>query len=164
MKKYVSHKVVEAAMIKSFHIVNNTDEDGGNSTPRGWRLWLKGEEDAIIVPPEFFARGGPDSGDSDLGYLVQYADGYQSWTPAEPFEDGYTLMDVVEEDSQYAPHEQRVVDERNELADNLAKLTAFFHTVIFEGLQEVDQGLLVTQEDQMTAYLVTLNSRIKRFA
>lgn len=26
------------------------------------------------------------------GYFVQYADGYMSWSPADVFEDGYTLI------------------------------------------------------------------------
>ena len=61
------------------------------------------------------------------------------------------------------PHEQRVVDERDELTDKLTKLGAFFHTEVFEGLPEAERILLVTQEDYMQGYLNTLNRRIERF-
>ena len=27
------------------------------------------------------------------GYYVRYPDGYESWSPAEAFEEGYTLVD-----------------------------------------------------------------------
>lgn len=30
--------------------------------------------------------------DSDLGYFVRYADGYQSWSPTAAFESGYTKI------------------------------------------------------------------------
>ena len=35
------------------------------------------------------------------GYYVRYPDGYESWSPAEAFEDGYTL---VEDDPLLAGH------------------------------------------------------------
>ena len=32
------------------------------------------------------------TGDDSPGYLVRYADGYESWSPAEAFEEAYFLM------------------------------------------------------------------------
>lgn len=47
--------------------------------------------------PPFLARAGFRSRfqgtEADLGYFVVYADGYQSWSPAKAFEDGYTLIE-----------------------------------------------------------------------
>ena len=83
MKKYVSHKVVEAAKILS---VDHVDD----ANPH-YELVLEGEEVSVLVPENFYARGGPHI--ADLGWLVVYGDGYKSWTPSKPFEDGYTLMD-----------------------------------------------------------------------
>lgn len=82
MKKYISHKIVDAAKIL------NVQEVTGESA--GFRLTLEGEEDAILVPENFYARGGPY--EDDLGYLVVYAAGHKSWTPSEPFEAGYTEL------------------------------------------------------------------------
>ena len=31
--------------------------------------------------------------DMDFGYYVQYADGYESWSPSSAFENGYTLIE-----------------------------------------------------------------------
>lgn len=30
--------------------------------------------------------------ENDLGYFIQYDDGYVSWSPSKVFEDGYTLI------------------------------------------------------------------------
>ena len=39
-----------------------------------------------------------------------------------------------------APHQQRVVDEKNELSDRLSKLLCFFQTPIFAGLDAAESG------------------------
>lgn len=61
------------------------------------------------------------------------------------------------------PHEQRVIDEREELADKLGKLSTFAAGETFAGLPEVDQVLLAGQRDVMSAYLKILDRRIARF-
>ena len=42
----------------------------------------------ITVSKSLIARSGPKVGD----YFVQYEDGYQSWSPATAFKDGYTRI------------------------------------------------------------------------
>lgn len=42
----------------------------------------------FLVPPAFVAKHKPEVG----GYFVQYADGYQSYSPAKAFEEGYTRI------------------------------------------------------------------------
>ena len=44
----------------------------------------------VGVPRDFFARGMPTPGD----YIVIYADGYKSWSPAKAFEEGYTRVEL----------------------------------------------------------------------
>ena len=62
------------------------------------------------------------------------------------------------------PHQQRVVDEANELNDKREKLSAFISgNPIFSGLDMVQQGLMKTQLHAMTAYLEVLNLRISYF-
>lgn len=78
LPKYRCHKEVHALKIKSVEL-----------TPNG----------AIITPEdEGFAPFGIDKeylkrlGRVD-GYYVVYRDGYKSWSPAEVFEAGYTLIE-----------------------------------------------------------------------
>lgn len=62
------------------------------------------------------------------------------------------------------PHEQRVVDERQELFDKHQKLEAFVNEGgIFETLPQRDQELLRRQYSVMEDYLDILNERIERF-
>jgi hypothetical protein len=42
----------------------------------------------VTVAEDFFAKHNPQVG----GYLVIYADGYMSFSPAKAFEDGYVAI------------------------------------------------------------------------
>jgi len=115
MQKYVSHKIVRAAKIISVDYVP-MENDGSH-----YELGLDGYP-SKIVPEKFYARGGPH--DDDLGYLVIYEDGYKSWTPTKPFEDGYTLLDEGEEQSSptladFNPSGSEVVAEIKRRTDEL---------------------------------------------
>ncbi len=61
------------------------------------------------------------------------------------------------------PHEQRVVDERNELKVKLTKLNDFRKTDTFNNLPGVDQDLLDAQAEVMGEYIDILDERISRF-
>ncbi|MDA4845982.1 crAss001_48 related protein [Hoeflea poritis] len=63
----------------------------------------------------------------------------------------------------FQPHEERVIAERNELAERLRKLKEFSLTPTFEELPDADAILLNHQRKVMTLYLETLNCRIARF-
>ncbi|WP_206429561.1 hypothetical protein [Burkholderia gladioli] len=90
MPKYVCHKQVWALKIKA--IRPNTDpaksglagalQDGATITP----------EDSGYAPFQvdqaYIDKHSPNVG----GYYVVYADGYKSFSPAEAFESGYTLI------------------------------------------------------------------------
>ena len=78
LPRYKSHKIVQAARIRA--IMVNTD-DGINT------LALEGGESVQVV--KGYMRHNPEPG----GYYVRYPDGYESWSPAEAFEDGYTLVE-----------------------------------------------------------------------
>lgn len=78
LPRYQCHKQVWALKIKA--IIPN---------PRGWELHF--EDDGYAphaVNFEWRAKHDPQPG----GYLVLYADGYQSYSPAESFEAGYTRI------------------------------------------------------------------------
>lgn len=61
------------------------------------------------------------------------------------------------------PHQQRVVDEKNELSERLAKLLAFFQTPIFEGLSEAERSRMRNQARFMDGYCSVLEERIAAF-
>ena len=77
MKKYQSHKIVEAAKITAI-----------DKTPVGnFLLTLEGEEEQVTV----FADEAARKPVFDVGwYYVKYSDGYTSFSPAEQFEEGYS--------------------------------------------------------------------------
>lgn len=64
----------------------------------------------------------------------------------------------------YAPHQQRVIDEANELQDRLTKLGAFVQkSPIFESLDSAEQDRLKRQMNPMSEYLGILRERIAAF-
>ena len=75
---YVCHKKVHAFKIHSVVF--------DKATPSETRL--VGEDGySVPVPAGYVLKHDPQPG----GYYVIYEDGYQSWSPAEAFEGGYTL-------------------------------------------------------------------------
>lgn len=61
------------------------------------------------------------------------------------------------------PHEQRVVDERAALEENVAKLEAFLKSATCHALPRVERDLLVEQFHHMCGYSSALAKRIKIF-
>lgn len=61
------------------------------------------------------------------------------------------------------PHEQRVIDERDELSTKLNALGAFITTPKFRELEDIDRTHLRAQAAHMRRYLKTLDQRIGRF-
>lgn len=61
------------------------------------------------------------------------------------------------------PHQQRVVDEKNELGERLEKLLAFIGTDSYKELPEKDKELLFFQSQIMEDYFEVLEQRIELF-
>ncbi|WP_430741146.1 crAss001_48 related protein [Serratia plymuthica] len=61
------------------------------------------------------------------------------------------------------PHQQRVVDELNEIKQRGEKLATFIGGEIFSALPVEEQRLLEAQSHIMTAYVEVLTQRIKHF-
>lgn len=81
MKRYVSHKEVDADQIVSIGAFNYAS--------RKYTLHLKGG-DRVEVSDLWYNKHS-DNKKTNLvgGYFVRYADGYESWSPMEAFEQGY---------------------------------------------------------------------------
>jgi hypothetical protein len=81
---YRCHKEVRAVRIKEIHpLAVPADEAGARIVP----------DDATIKPftvsGAYLRKHSPQPG----GYFVLYEDGYQSFSPAKAFEEGYTRAD-----------------------------------------------------------------------
>lgn len=61
------------------------------------------------------------------------------------------------------PHQQRVLDEKNELDEKRSKLASFAHTEVFEKLPEEEKNRLEHQGFHMGAYSDILAARIAAF-
>lgn len=82
LPKYKCHKEVWALKIQAMRVVPGTTEGA-------WHLFPA--EDGygpIQVDQEYMVRHKPQLG----GYYVVYEDGYRSYSPAVPFEAGYTRL------------------------------------------------------------------------
>lgn len=95
---YRSHKLVRAAKITgvrpasgvSNHILELTTPEGPN---------------CVIVSSEWLNKRVPAAaGTSVHGYYVVYADGYDSWSPREQFEQGNTLLTAADIAQLAQPH------------------------------------------------------------
>jgi hypothetical protein len=89
MDTYVSHKTVHAMRIEQ--IVDGQEEINGEVVGFGTCNLIGTDRDgdvSINVPIEWVNHFKPEVG----GYFVQYEDGYASYSPAEPFERGYTKV------------------------------------------------------------------------
>ncbi|AVJ20994.1 MULTISPECIES: hypothetical protein [Pseudomonas] len=98
--------------------------------------------------------------DGREGYTVKYSDGYTSWCPKAQFEESNVAIGHV---GHMPPHQQRVIAEREQLADRIQKLEAFLHTDLYAGLPEDEQQLLKMQADAMVLYLGIINTRTSKF-
>lgn len=61
------------------------------------------------------------------------------------------------------PHQQRVIDEHNELSQRLVKLIDFFDNPIFKDLDEAEQSRLKNQSRFMGGYKAVLEECIAAF-
>jgi hypothetical protein len=80
MPRYQCHKQVHALKIKELH-----------QTPAGsWQVTPEDGSYAPLTLPEWWIRKhNPVAG----GYYVVYEDGYASFSPAQAFEEGYSLIE-----------------------------------------------------------------------
>lgn len=64
-----------------------------------------------------------------------------------------------------APHQQRVVEERDQLSERLAKLDVFTShgNAVYEALPQAERDRLLRQTIVMSMYLTVLNERIAAF-
>lgn len=82
LPRYRCHKVVHAAKITGIEIAPSAD---------GMTLVLGDVGSAVHVSDAWHEKNKPIAG----GYYVLYNDGYESFSPARAFEEGYTILPKV---------------------------------------------------------------------
>lgn len=80
MPRYKCHKEVWALRIKDMERIHMDDSIKIYPVENGYS--------PFVVSQDFFTKHNPRIG----GYIVQYEDGYRSYSPAAAFESGYTLI------------------------------------------------------------------------
>lgn len=79
MKKYRCHKEVNAIKIK--RILHGYQGIDG--------ALINSDDENVLVTNEYLTKHKPEIG----GYYVKYEGGYESYSPADVFESGYSLIE-----------------------------------------------------------------------
>lgn len=84
LPKWKCHKEVQADKIV---------DEGYDGNTHAVSLKLESGESIVVrVLSPFWERLPPGEKSTVGGYYVRYEDGYESWSPAKAFEDGYTRI------------------------------------------------------------------------
>lgn len=111
-----------------------------------------------------------DENPKDEGYLVEYQDGgkandarhanYISWSPKDVFDRSYKELPV----STLPPHQQRVLNEKQELDIRITRLDEFIQrNALFRELDPEEQARMRRQLDVMRELSVIFGERVKGF-
>ena len=92
-----------------------------------------------------------DDREDEPGYLVQYPDGYTSWSPAKTFEEAYRVSET---------YLDRMKIEHEELQKRYLDGRKFTFTQKFRDLNAIQRSHLMRQLGCMEQYLYVLAERI----
>lgn len=137
--RYQSHKVVEALKIQCIEL---------NADRNTFLLFFEPLDDSTPVAPhevtgEWIRRSRAAAG----GYWVKHVDGYESWSPAKAFEEGYTPIDE-------SSFEGSLLDlARLQVRDELEELARQQREALRPVYDAIDDGA-IKQADVMLADIV----------
>lgn len=89
------------------------------------------------------------------GYLVEYEGGYQSWSPAEPFEKAYKVAETPLD---------RMYIEYNEESERYQKGDKFINSMNFDKLNDLAKTLLSAQNESQREYCYLLANIIDQMS
>ena len=92
-----------------------------------------------------------ENSDEEEGYLVEYEDGYQSWSPKSTFEKAYQPSGTFVD---------RMRIELADLHNRIVSLHGFMLTQKYRKLSDVEQSMLVRQFTTMHDYHDALANRL----
>ena len=99
-----------------------------------------------------YANSSDVHGENEEGYIVEYEDGYKSWSPKTVFEKAYKVAET---------HIDRMRIEFEELRERMKKLKNFLYSEKVFELDKEEVYLLERQYNQMDNYAQTLFQRLK---
>ena len=105
----------------------------------------KSEAEKVLNRSLADAKGGED------GYLVEYPDGYKSWSPKETFEQAYKVADT---------YLDRMRIEYADVKERVLKLKTFLMSEELREFPKEKQAKLHAQYGAMSAYVEILGQRI----
>ena len=105
----------------------------------------KSEAEKVLNRSLADAKGGED------GYLVEYPDGYKSWSPKETFEEAYKVADT---------YLDRMRIEYADVKERVLKLHTFLMSEEFRDMPKEKKNKLQAQCGAMSAYVEILGQRI----
>lgn len=105
----------------------------------------KSEAEKVLNRSLADAKGGED------GYLVEYPDGYKSWSPKETFEEAYKVADT---------YLDRMRIEYADVKERVLKLHTFLMSEEFRDMPKEKKNKLQAQCGAMSAYIEILGRRI----
>lgn len=88
---------------------------------------------------------------TEPGYLIEYEDGYRSWTPKAPFDRAYRIAETPQD---------RLRIEIADIRQRMDKLSAFIDTDTYNTLKPTVRYMLANQYSRMYAYLTCLEDRL----
>lgn len=134
MKQYIGTKIVEAEPAIRYEL-----EGGGH--------WLKKESDPCPRKCKLFEVV---PGTEQEGYVVRYADGYESWSPKDVFERAYLLIDINESLKTDKPSisQQMVDDFISEVeVQTMGQKTTVVRATLKNGFEIVEASSCVSPEN-----------------
>lgn len=134
MKQYIGTKIVEAEPATLYEL-----REGGHYLKKASEEWT--EEDVQI--PEL-------SSSRREGYIVRYADGYESWSPKDVFERAYLPIEVNKNLKPDQPSvSQKMVDDfiSEVHVTTLGEKTTVVRAVLVNGFEIVDASSCVSPEN-----------------
>jgi hypothetical protein len=159
MRKFKSHKIVEAAKILDLI----PDERGGAI------LTLSGAqtETRQVVAGPWLDKHRPGAEDTTLvgGYFVRYPDGYESWSPAAAFEEGYAPADTMASPlpvSGYKAQPQEVIDAVNGFKADEERVLRKLDDLRESCAASVDQRWLAIGRTQLEQAFMAINRSLFR--
>lgn len=88
---------------------------------------------------------------TEPGYLVEYEDGYRTWSPKAPFDRAYRISETPQD---------RMRIEIADLRQRMDKLARFLDTDTYRNLKPQVRYMLSNQYSRMYAYLTSLEDRL----
>lgn len=99
-----------------------------------------------------YANASDMHADDEEGYIVEYEDGYRSWSPKDVFEKAYKVADTFID---------RLHIERDELSLRYMRAQGFCFSRKFKDLPSNERQAFEVQLDLMRKYLSVLDARIR---